>query len=234
MTHMASGSVLVVDNDQDIAELVRAVLADEGYAVDLVVDVSVEAISAAVGRLEPDAVLLDGESHVTGYGGSWAVAAHLATRERRVPVIMFTAHSPDLREAEDGKTPRSVAASFAAFLPKPFDVDHLLTAVAKAVGRSIPFDGSPGADAARSAALAARVEEIGGQDVRPSARREWVTFRTPSGRFMQIYWWQAGGSYLIGRYDDSGAHMENVSRTFDREAAIALCERLVNAEPVPD
>ena len=231
---MASGSVVVVDNDRDIADLVRAVLVDEGYSVEVVWDVSGDAVAAAVGRFEPDAVLLDGESHVTGYGSSWDEAARLASRGRRVPVIMFTAHSPDLHEGQDGKTPRSAAAHFAAFLPKPFEVDELLAAVATAVCGSVPFDGSPSADAERSAKLAAELEAIGGQDVRPSARREWVTFRTPSGRFMQIYWWQAGGSYLIGRYDDDGTHLENISRTFDREAAVAICERLLKAEPVPD
>jgi len=231
---MASGSVVVVDNDRDIADLVRAVLTDEGYTVEVVGEVSSDAIAAAVGRLEPDAVLLDGESHVIGYGSSWSEAAHLTSRERQVPVIMFTAHSPDMREGKDGTSPRSAAAAFAAFLPKPFEVDDLLTAVAKAVGRSIPYDGSPSADSARSTALARSLEAIGAQDVRPSARREWVTFRTPGGRLMQIYWWQAGGSYLIGRYDEDGSHMENVSRTFSRDAAVALCARIIKAEPVPD
>jgi len=231
---MARGTVLVVDNDQDIAELVRAVLVDEGYTVEVVEDMRADAIAAAVGRVEPDAVLLDGESHVVGYGSSWGEAARLTERTRRVPVIMFTAHSPDLREGRDGRTPRSTAAGFAAVLAKPFEVEDLIIAVAKAVGGSVPFDGSPTADAARSTALGDELAAIGGQDIRPSARREWVTFRTPGGRLMQVYWWQAGGSYLIGRYDEDGSHMENVSRTFDRAAAVALCERIIRAELVPD
>jgi len=223
-------SVLIIDNDRDVSEIVRAVLQDEGYEVAVLSDLSADAIAAAIGIHEPDAVLLDGDSDVLGYGNSWAEAAQLSQRDRRVPVIMFTAHAPDIAEARIAETNRSRKAEFAEILAKPFDLDQLLAAVARAVGMAEVFDRSAMADATRSAALAADLERIGGLDVRPSGRREWATFRTPAGRIMQIYWWQTGGSYLIGRYDPDGKRMENIALTYSRPAAIEICAAVLRAE----
>jgi CheY-like chemotaxis protein len=223
-------SVLIIDHDRDIAEIVRAVLQDEGYDVAVLFDVGADAISAAIGMHEPDAVLLDGESRLIGYGSSWAEAAALSQRKRRVPVIMFTANVVDLAEARLAETDRSRMADFVAILSKPFDVDELVATVAKTVGQVVPFDRSTAADAGRSAELAAELERIGAQDVRPSGRREWVTFRTPAGRIMQIYWWQTGGSYLIGRYDPDGRRMENIALTYSRAAAVEMCAALLRGE----
>ena len=222
--------VLVVDGDRDIAEMARAVLQDEGYQVVVLFDVSPDAIAAAVGAHEPDAVLLDGESEWRGYGSSWQEAADLAKRTRRVPVVMFTAHAQATDEAKAGQSDRSRQAEFAAIVTKPFELDDLLAAVEKATRRSVPFDRSEAADSARSAALAKELEAVGAQEVRPSARREWVTFKTSRGRLMQIYWWQTGGSYLIGRYDSDGKRMENIALTYDRAGAVEICASLVRAE----
>jgi CheY-like chemotaxis protein len=216
-------SVLIIDNDRDIAEVARAVLTDEGYQVAVLADLAPEAIAAAIGRLEPDVVLLDGQSQFIGYGSSWDEAAHLAKRRRRVPVVMFSAHGPDVREAREGASARSQAAGFTGILAKPFEVDELLDVVANAAGTSVAFDRTPAADAARTDALVRDLERAGAREVRTSARREWVTFQTPAGRVMQIYWWQTGGSYLIGRYDADGRRMENIALSYDRDAAVEIC-----------
>ena len=222
-------SVLVIDNDRDIAEVARAVLSDEGYQVSVLADLAPDAIAAAIGRLEPDVVLLDGESNSGTYGTSWAAAAALAARPRRVPVLMFSAHGADVDEARDGTSARSRAAAFAGIIPKPFDVDALLEVVAKAVGASVPFDRSAAADAARSASLASDLERRGAREVRASARREWVTFRTPDGVLMQVYWWQTGGAYLVGRYEDDGRRIANVASSYDRDAALDICAAAMRA-----
>ena len=223
-------SVLIVDNDRDVAEVVRAILQDEGYEVAVIFDRAPDAISAAIGIHEPDAVLLDGEPTGKGYGSSWIEAATLSRRGRKVPVIMFTGQANDLAEARLGETDRSRDADFFAIVSKPFDVDELLDVVARSVGIVEPFDRSQSADAGRSAALAAELERIGAIDVRPSGRREWVTFRTPAGRVMQIYWWQTGGSYLVGRYDADGKRMENIALTYSRPAAVEICAAVLRAE----
>jgi CheY-like chemotaxis protein len=216
-------SVLVIDNDRDIAEVARAVLTDEGYQVSVLSDLSTDAIAAAVGRLEPDVVLLDGESNSGSYGSSWREAAALARRERRVPVVMFSAHGIDVDEARDGSSERSRAADFAGIIPKPFEVDTMLDIVANAAGRSVPFDRSAAADLARSESLAKELAELGAREVRTSSRREWVTFRTPGGVLMQVYWWQTGGAYLVGRYDQDGRRISNVASSYDRGAALEIC-----------
>jgi CheY-like chemotaxis protein len=223
-------SVLVIDNDRDVAEVVRAVLTDEGYAVEVISEISRDAVAAAVGRVEPDVVLLDGESQNDGYGVSWALAAALTHRRRRIPVVMFSAHVRDVREARDGSSARSQEAEFAGIVPKPFELDTLLDVVARAAGASVSFDRSAGADASRTAALAGHLEKVGAQEVRASARREWVTFRTPAGELMQVYWWNLGGAYLIGRYVDDGRRLEHVATAYEREDAIAICERMMRGE----
>src|SRR4029078_1895940 len=102
----AARTILVIDDDRDVARLVEVLLRDEGYDVSLLHEVTPELVVRSVGMLEPDCVLLDGQSPV-GYGTSWDLAALLSSRPRPVPVVMFTAHGPDVREARDGESARS-------------------------------------------------------------------------------------------------------------------------------
>jgi CheY-like chemotaxis protein len=212
--------VLLIDDDADVADVVLAILSDEGYLVRVLVDTSHEAILAAVGQQEPDCVLLDG-SHDTAYGASWAKAAYLAARERSVPTIMFTAHALDADEAQEGQSDRARAADFAAVLPKPFSLDELITAVAKASGQSEPFNRSPDGDRERTVALVRRLRQLGATDIRTSDRREWATFRPKDAEAIrQIYWWQRMGVYLVGSYHDDGT-LGRIGQFFELEAAIA-------------
>jgi DNA-binding response OmpR family regulator len=217
----AAPAVLIVDDDHDLAELVRMVLDDEGFAVTNLHDLTVDAVRAAVGRLEPDCVLLDGQSPLD-YGASWAIAAWLHQRERPIPVVMFTGHDLSRDEAEGQDSARSQAAAFAGILPKPFELDELLAVVRRAVGQSTPFDRSPAADAARTGALLARLAAIGAQEIRPSSRREAATFRVPGGAVVQLYWAQREGAYYVVRAPREGGPLEPVGRAFDLDTAITL------------
>ena len=212
-------SVLVVDDDRDIGELVEAILTDAGYAVSLLHQLEPELVAAAVGRLEPDCILLDSSSAVD-YGASWAIAERLAGRERPVPVVMFTAHHAAVHEAEAKTSDRSQAAHFAGVLAKPFDLDELLDLVQQATGVSVPFDRSPAADAARTQALVERLRTGGARDIRNSARREWVTFRSPASRFVQLYWWQLAGAYICGAYDEESGTMQPAGRFAELDEAV--------------
>jgi DNA-binding response OmpR family regulator len=69
-------TVLVVENDVVLGGLVGAVLADAGYAAAIVPDARPAVVRAAVDRLEPACVLLDGGG-CRGYGASWELAAWL-------------------------------------------------------------------------------------------------------------------------------------------------------------
>jgi CheY-like chemotaxis protein len=210
--------VLVVDNDADIAELVTAVLTDEGYEVASLQELDHDAIAATVGREEPDCVLLDS---TTATEGTWGTAAELASRGRRVPTIMFSAHPDHIREAREGTTERAAAAEFAAVVAKPFTVDELLEAVELAAGRSRPFDRSAAGDQNRNADLVRELTAAGATDIGTSTRREWATFRSPhDDRIYQLYWWQLLGLYIVGFYGED-ARLTVIGQFFDRDAAIA-------------
>jgi CheY-like chemotaxis protein len=212
--------VLLVDDDADVADVVLAILSDDGYSVGVLVDVSHESILAAVGRQEPDCILLDG-SVGPEYGSSWAEAAHLAARERPIPTIMFSAHAGDVREARQEQSDRARAAEFAAILQKPFALDDLLTAVATACGKSEPFNQSAEGDRERTVALARRLRQLGASDIRTSDRREWATFRPKDvDAIRQIYWWQRMGAYLLGTYEEEGT-LRRIGQFFELEAALA-------------
>lgn len=231
---MDAAKVLIVDNDRDISELLRALLTDEGYDVSSLFEHARGDVPAAVGRIEPDCVILDGESGAGGdYGVSWAEAAALQARGRKVPVIMFTAHAPASDEAAVGQSPRARAANFTAVLRKPFDLDELVDAVAKATGESVRFDRSTAGDLERTRSLVERLKAIGAGDVRSSTRREWVTFRAADDSFFQLYWWQNGGCYLVGAYLGDGSRMENIGLFYDVEGAVACADGALKARSAP-
>jgi CheY-like chemotaxis protein len=131
----AERRVLIVDDDEDIANLVEEVLSEDGYTVTIRRDARIEVIQDVVAQLEPDCMLLDGGVG-SGYGASWQSAALMAARLPAVPVIMFTAHAGDFAEATENTSERSQAAGFVAVLSKPFELTELLTAVMVAVGES--------------------------------------------------------------------------------------------------
>lgn len=211
--------VLVVDDDHDIGEVVGAILGDEGYEVTVLDQISDDAIRAAIGRLEPDCILLDGAQAVE-YAESWATASDVRSRRRPIPTVMFTAHTLDAREAEQGQSQRAVAAAFTAVLPKPFHLDELLATVAGAVAQTKPFNHSLAAERGRTDELVTRLTAAGALDVRPSTQREWANFVNASGEEMQLYWWQSAGAYLVARYTADGARVTVVGHFYDLESAI--------------
>jgi CheY-like chemotaxis protein len=211
--------VLCVDDDRDIAEVVEAILVDGGYDVSCLYTLDDDALRRTVGRLEPDCVLLDGLPGPEY--GSWESAAWLEHRARSVPVVMFTAHQPDSREAQEAHTDRAKRADFAAVLLKPFNVDELLDAVATAVGRSQLFGRGVAAEQVRTTALVNALQARGATDIRPSKARESASFRDAGGHLWHINWWQLRGVYQLGRYDDNRA-MAMAGQFSELEAAIEI------------
>jgi CheY-like chemotaxis protein len=134
----SNGTVLIVDDDPVIAELVQEVLHEEGYAVSVLSEPGSAALRAAVKQIHPDCILLDsgtGES----YGSAWDDAEWLETRLRTTAVIMFTAHVEAIREAEEHESSRSQAAHFFSILPKPFELEDLLSQVRQATSKVTAF-----------------------------------------------------------------------------------------------
>jgi CheY-like chemotaxis protein len=215
--------VLIIGRDRDLGWLLQAVLSDAGYQASCLFAMDSESIRAATGRLEPDCILLDGSGRLD-YGASWEEAAWMHERDRRVPVVMFTTNPGALAEAEAGVTTRSDAAHFAALVPKPFSLEELFDAVAKAVGESAPFDWSELADAGRTQVLVEALQAAGAKEIHRSTLREWVTCRVPSGHLVQLFWWQGAGGYYVGVYDEeasNGPVLQLLGFFTNRAAAIA-------------
>ena len=219
------GRVLVIDADQDLVDIVYAVLTDAGFTVSVLTDVRSESIRVMVGQFEPDCVLLDAGNRAS-YGESWMDAAWLAGRSRPVPVIMVTTDQQAIREVGEATSARSQLAAFDAVLAKPFDIDELVDAVARAVGHAVPFDTSPAAEVLRTQGLKEKLEAAGAREVHTSSRREWANFRTQGDTLVQLYWWQRDGVYYVLRHAESGGRLEQVGRFHDLDAAIALGMRV--------
>ena len=211
--------ILVIDDDRDVGDVVDAILSDEGYEVTTLDHISDESVRAAIGRLEPDCILLDGVEAVE-YAEAWATAAEVRHRPRPIPTVMFTAHSMDAAEASLATSERAVAAGFFAVLRKPFHLDELVATVQRAVAEAVPFNHSERAEHARTEELVALLTAAGARDVRPSVRREWANFSNTAGDEMQLYWWQAAGAYLVGRYSGDGARLELVGHYYGLDAAV--------------
>src|SRR5687767_816023 len=114
--HMATGRVLVVDDEAAIAEVLAELLAQEGHMV--VCCCSGEDALAAARAAPPGLVLLD--VRMPGMGGldglRVADALALDPRTRAVPVVLMTAASPQ----ERGPWGEALAGRAERVLFKPF------------------------------------------------------------------------------------------------------------------
>ena len=216
--HAAGRKVLIVEDDDAICELVRGVLSGEGFEVSTLPASAPSSVRIAIDTLEPDCVLLDSTT-IGEYGESWETAAWARSRARPVPIVMFTAHAADSREAVAGITERSRLAAFAAVIAKPFDLDVLVNAVTFAVGRAGQPDRSDSSER-RATRLRAKLLAAGASAVDTSDRREWATLIRPDGTLAQLYWWEPDDVYYVVRY--SHGPPEIVGRVDNLDAAIEL------------
>src|SRR5688500_292447 len=112
--------VVVADDEADIRELCRTVLACEGYEV-FTAETAAECISL-VRQERPDLVLLDWMMpDLSGLDALWVLKGSMTTRD--IPVVMLTALS--------GTSDIAVATSAGAdgYVTKPFEVENLLSLV---------------------------------------------------------------------------------------------------------
>ena len=216
-------SVVVVDDDRDVAEIVQTILIDEGFRVSCLYEPSKSDVKAAIERIEPDLVLLDGGTPAA-YGRSWELAAWLATRSRPIPAVMLTDHTADREEAILDQSERAKSARMAAVIPKPFDIDHLVTVVRTAVGQTTtPLTDRQEAD--NLARLLNSLRAAGADELTTSKLgRTWATFRAGADRTLyKIYRWRAAGVYFIGRYGPNGDQLEPLGQFADLDALIVYC-----------
>lgn len=118
-------TILVVEDDRDIRELVRLLLETEGYRV-IEAENGLEGIEAA--RLhEPDAILMDMSMPIMdGCRSTRSIRAH--PQLAAVPIIACTAYN---RWEWRGK---AILAGCTDFLSKPMDAGKLLTMLSHYLG----------------------------------------------------------------------------------------------------
>jgi DNA-binding response OmpR family regulator len=132
-------SVLVVDDERFIVDLIADVLEDEGFSVIRAFD-GVQATKAIRRRL-PDLVIAD---IMMPYLDGVTLAQSLQKRDPPIPVILMSAGRREM-PAFDG-----------TFLPKPFDLDELVALARKLTGNT-PVPATKSASQPRRAATVRRV-----------------------------------------------------------------------------
>jgi CheY-like chemotaxis protein len=116
---VAMKMVLLVDDDEDIREALRAILEDEGFDVKVARDGS-DALATLRDGLRPDVIVLDLMMPVMS-GWQFRSAQREDPSLSGIPVVVLSA---TYEQPED----LAVAAS----LRKPIDIDRLLEVVARA------------------------------------------------------------------------------------------------------
>ena len=115
-------NILVVDDDEVMRSAIKRVLENNGYSVKLAED-GVQ-LSIVLETLEPDLILLDVNlPWVDGNELCHLIRSHQFLHA--TPVVMISAH----KSPEDIQ--KGIAAGALDFIPKPFDIDHLLSVVNK-------------------------------------------------------------------------------------------------------
>lgn len=111
-------SVLVVDDDDAVRDLVATVLGDAGYTVHTAPDG--RAALRLLDRHEPDVVVLDVQMpHLDGL--STCSRLRRDDRTARLPVVLISAQPVEGHQL--------AACRASAFLPKPFDIADLVDEV---------------------------------------------------------------------------------------------------------
>ncbi len=116
-------SIVVVDDDRQLAELMREFLTDEGYRVTICAHG--DQAFAVIRSLLPDLIILDVRmAEIGGLGVLYLLSTDLQTR--RIPVLMCTAVSAgEMQPWQDVLDEKGVP-----ILYKPFKLDQLANHIA--------------------------------------------------------------------------------------------------------
>lgn len=110
-------TILVVEDELSIAEMLRAVLEDEGYNVALAGN-GREAL-ATLDKVQPNLVLCDVMMPVVD-GREVCRTMQADPRYRSIPIVLMSAVPEEVIKAD---------FAYTAFLTKPFNMDHFLDTV---------------------------------------------------------------------------------------------------------
>ena len=111
-----SGQILIVEDDRSIRELLETVLKNEGYRVAAAPDGQAALEALAIVRYD---LVLSNIMMPRVDGRELASAMQADVNLKGIPVILMSAAGPTLVPG----------VPHAAFIPKPFDLEHMLTVV---------------------------------------------------------------------------------------------------------
>jgi CheY-like chemotaxis protein len=118
--------ILIVEDEADLAATCARFLKRHGYRP-RVASTGAEALAALTAD-PPDLIIAD--LRLPGGINGLDVVRHARQLERWIPVILWTAHASDQVRHE------ALEAGAAGYLPKPFSLADLHTAVGRALGQS--------------------------------------------------------------------------------------------------
>ena len=141
-TETAQRHILVINDTQEILDLFREILEDEGYRVSLY-SYAIEDLDE-ICRLKPDLILLD--LIIGREAGGWQMLQKLKMNRETasIPIIVCTAAVDVVRDLEGHLRAKGVGV-----ILKPFDIDDLLGAVGRCWD-TLPRE-TPGPDGVGSA-----------------------------------------------------------------------------------
>ncbi len=123
----ASGSILLIEHDDALRDVLRMALEEEGHHVLQAADAP---SCAEIATLHPDLLILDVERNKVADG--WRLVAELRATPRIAPMpIVVTSGDGAIVAPPDVR----VCSEAAAILVKPFSLDDLLPVVATALAR---------------------------------------------------------------------------------------------------
>ncbi len=118
--------IMVINDTQEILELFREILTDEGYAVDLY-SYGIHDL-AEVKRVNPDLIILDYLIGAEQTGWQLLQKLKMTHDTATIPIVVCTAALKQVNEIQGWLTAKGITV-----VPKPFDIDDLLVAVKKAL-----------------------------------------------------------------------------------------------------
>src|SRR5579875_1451151 len=123
---MAGARILVVNDTQEILELFRLLLEDEGYEV-MLSSFPIQKVTE-IEQMHPDLIILDLVFGDQKSGWQMLQMLKMWNSTASIPIIVCTAATQLVREQEGYLVSKGVHVVY-----KPFDIDELLAAVKQAL-----------------------------------------------------------------------------------------------------
>jgi DNA-binding response OmpR family regulator len=207
-------SILVVDDDPTVSDVVRRYLERAGFEVRLAADG--QAALASFARDRPDLVVLD--LMLPGIDGL-EVCRRLRTTAEEVPIIMLTA----LGEESDRVLGLRLGAD--DYVTKPFSPRELVLRVQSVLRRSVARPPAPAetlADGALELDLARRVARLDGAEL-PLTVREFdllaFLMRNPGRAFRRAELLEAVWGWTFGDQSTVTVHVRRLREKIERDPA---------------